>query len=131
MLPLARGLVKIINTGITGDECLAALLLDSTPGSESSALDPAGARAPDAAAAGILLPYLLMFILYLASAMTSSFMLRSVSREKENRTAEVLPVSLRPRDLMLGKIAGLSAAGLLQVATWLTVFFGVLAGRET
>ncbi len=30
---------------------------------------------------------------------------------------------------MLGKIAGLSAVGLLQVAVWLAVFFGVLAGK--
>ncbi len=119
----------VINTGITGDERLAGLLLDPTPGSESLALDPGGARAPDDPAAGYLLPYLLMFILYLALAMTSGFMLQSVSKEKENRTAEVLLVTLRPRDLMLGKIAGLSAVGLLQVAVWLAVFFGVLAGR--
>ncbi len=121
----------VINTGITGDENLAALLLDPTPGLESSALDPAGARAPDDAAAAYLLPYLLMFMLYLALALTSGFMLQSVSREKENRTAEVLLVSLRPRDLMVGKIAGLSAVGLLQVVIWLAVFFGVLAGKGT
>jgi ABC-2 type transport system permease protein len=116
----------VINTGITGDEKLAGLLLDPTPGLESLALAPTGARAPDDPAAAYLLSYLLMFILYLALAMTSGFMLQSVSREKENRMAEVLLVSLRPRDLMLGKIAGLSAVGLLQVAVWLTAFFGVL-----
>jgi ABC-2 type transport system permease protein len=78
-----------------------------------------------------VLPYLLMFVLYLALALTSAFMLQSVSKEKENRTAEVLLVSVRPRNLMLGKIAGLSVVGLLQVAIWLAVVFGVLGAKGT
>jgi ABC-2 type transport system permease protein len=118
----------VVNVGITGDETLAALLLDPTPALTSEALAPAGAQAPGTAATAYLLPYLLMFILYLALAMTSGFMLQSVSKEKENRTAEMLLASLPPRQLMLGKIAGLSAVGLLQVAIWLAVFFGVLSG---
>ncbi len=119
----------VINTGITGDERLAALLVDPSPGLESLALAPVAARAPNDPTAAYLLPYLLMFILYLALAMTSGFMLQSVSKEKENRTAEVLLVTLSPRSLMLGKMAGLSVVGLLQVAVWLAVFFGVLIGR--
>jgi len=117
----------VLNAGITGDETLAALLLDPTPVVESSALAPTGAR-PSGEAAGLyLLPYLLMFILYLALAMTSGFMLQSVSKEKENRTAEMLLVSVSPRQLMFGKILGLSAVGLLQVAIWIAAFFGVLS----
>lgn len=117
----------VLNAGITGDGTLAALLLDPTPVIESSALAPAGAR-PSGEAAGLyLLPYFLMFILYLALAMTSGFMLQSVSKEKENRTAEMLLVSVPPRQLMFGKILGLSAVGLLQVAIWITAFFGVLS----
>ena len=77
--------------------------------SNLTALAPADLGASSQPAADYLLPYLLMFILYLALAMTSGFMLQSVSREKENRTAEMLLVSLSPRRLMLGKIAGLSA----------------------
>ncbi len=119
----------VINSGITGDERLAGLLLDPSSRLQTSALAPAGARAPDDPNAGYLLPYLLMFILYLALAMTSGFMLQSVSKEKENRTAEVLLVTLSPRSLMLGKMAGLAVVGLIQVAVWLTVFFGVLAGK--
>jgi ABC-2 type transport system permease protein len=45
-------------------------------------------------------------------------MLQSVTKEKENRTIEVLLVSLRPRDLMLGKILGLGVIALLQMAIW-------------
>jgi ABC-2 type transport system permease protein len=118
----------LLNTGISGDESLARLLLDPTPVVQTSALAPADIGSPDSAAVSYLLPYLLMFILYLALAMTSGFMLQSVSREKENRTAEMLLVSMRPRDLMLGKIAGLSVVGLLQVAIWMAFFFGIGGG---
>lgn len=116
----------VIDTGITGDEGLARLLLDPTPAVETRSLSPSPSGASGDADAAYFLPYLLMFVLYMALIMTSGFMLQSVSREKENRTAEVLLVSLKPRQLMLGKIAGLSTVGLLQVAVWLAVIFGLL-----
>jgi ABC-2 type transport system permease protein len=53
--------------------------------------------------------------------MSGGFMLTSVSKEKENRTVEVLLVSLKARDLMLGKIVGLAGVGLLQMTIWLGV----------
>jgi ABC-2 type transport system permease protein len=115
----------LLDTGLTGNEGLARLLLDPTPTLQTSALAPVDVRTLDNTAAAGMLPYLLMFILYLALAMTSGFMLQTVSSEKENRTAEMLLVSMRPRDLMLGKIAGLSVVGLLQVAVWLACFFGI------
>jgi ABC-2 type transport system permease protein len=118
----------VLDAGITGDEDVARLLLDPLPTVQNTALAPADIGATDNAAASYLLPYLLMFILYMALAMTSGFMLQSVSREKENRTAEMLLVSLRPRELMLGKIAGLSVIGLIQVAIWLACFFGIGGG---
>ncbi|MBN1628249.1 MAG: ABC transporter permease [Thermoleophilia bacterium] len=119
----------VINTGITGSEMTAGLLLDPTPGDQARSLAPAGPETADDPESAYFLPYLLMFVLYMALVMTSGFMLQSVSKEKENRTAEVLLVSLKPRDLMLGKIAGLSAVGLIQVAIWLAVIFGLLLSK--
>jgi ABC-2 type transport system permease protein len=63
-------------------------------------------------------PFATMFIFFFLITMSSGFMLQSVSKEKENRTIEVLLVSLRPRDLMLGKILGLSVVALLQMGIW-------------
>jgi len=59
-----------------------------------------------------------LMIFYLVITMTGGFMLQSVSKEKENRTIEVLLLSVRPRDLMLGKILGLGVVALLQMAVW-------------
>ena len=46
-------------------------------------------------------------------------MLQSVVKEKENRTAEVLLLSLSPVQLMLGKVLGLGVLALLQMGIWL------------
>jgi ABC-2 type transport system permease protein len=54
-----------------------------------------------------------------------------VSKEKENRTVEVLLLSLRPRDMMLGKILGLCVVALLQIVVWggaMLMFGGVSLG---
>jgi ABC-2 type transport system permease protein len=50
--------------------------------------------------------------------MGSSYLLRSVVAEKENRTAEVLLLSLNPRELMAGKIGAMSVMTLVQVVVW-------------
>ncbi|MBI1295250.1 ABC transporter permease subunit [bacterium] len=71
---------------------------------------------PPASIVAIVATMLLFFVL----VMSSGYMLRSVSREKENRTVEVLLLSLRPRELMLGKILGLCVVALVQMSLWLT-----------
>jgi ABC-2 type transport system permease protein len=50
--------------------------------------------------------------------MSSGFMLRSVTQEKENRTVEILLLSLKAKELILGKIAGLGLVALLQMLIW-------------
>lgn len=66
-----------------------------------------------------IVPFATMFIFFFLISMSSGYMLQSVSKEKENRTVEVLLVSLRPRELMLGKVLGLSGIALIQVVVWL------------
>ncbi|MEA3309050.1 MAG: ABC transporter permease, partial [Chloroflexota bacterium] len=66
-----------------------------------------------------IVPYAVLIIFFLVITMSSSFMLHSVTAEKENRIVEVLLLSLRPRELMLGKILGLGVVALLQITIWL------------
>lgn len=66
-----------------------------------------------------MIPFIVLFIFFFLLTMSSGYMLSSVSREKENRTVEVLLVSVSPRQLMLGKLLGLSVIALLQMAIWL------------
>jgi ABC-2 type transport system permease protein len=64
------------------------------------------------------LPYAVTLIYYFIILMTSSLLLNSVTKEKENRVIEILMMSVTPRQLLAGKIVALGLAGLLQTSLW-------------
>ncbi|HUP83873.1 MAG TPA: ABC transporter permease [Candidatus Limnocylindria bacterium] len=70
--------------------------------------------------AGFALPYIFTLIFVLSIFITSGYLLQSVTEEKENRVVEIVLSSVPALPLMAGKILGLGAAGLTQVAIWLT-----------
>ncbi len=122
----------VLNSNLAGDEAVTAVLFQPAIISQSLALaetSPAAAS-PGSPMMGMafLVPFAVMFVFFFLITMTSSYMLQSVSREKENRTVEVLLVSLEPRQLMLGKMIGLSAVALLQMGIWAGA--GLLIARQ-
>lgn len=52
--------------------------------------------------------------------------LRSTSREKSSRIAEVLLATVKPGELMTGKLLGIGIAALIQFAVWTVLIFGGL-----
>ena len=66
-----------------------------------------------------VLPYLFAFLFMFSIFFTSGYLLQSVSEEKENRVIEILLSSVSSGQLLVGKVLGLGAAGLLQIAIWL------------
>jgi ABC-2 type transport system permease protein len=107
----------VIRLNLTGDSNLAVMLADPTAQIKTQAAAPQSEK-KDEGFGSFGVPFAVLMIFYLVITMTGSFMLQSVTKEKENRTIEVLLVSLRPRDLMLGKILGLGVVALLQMAVW-------------
>ncbi len=107
-----------INHNLTADEGLALLLLNPTAQVETQALAPQ-VKTETTSIMGFALPFAVMFLLFFVITMSGGYMLQSVTREKENRTAEVLLLSVRPRELMLGKVLGLGVVALAQMAVWL------------
>jgi ABC-2 type transport system permease protein len=67
---------------------------------------------------GFILPYAFTFLFVMSIFITSGYLLQSVTEEKENRVVEIVLSSVPPQPLMFGKIVGLGAAGLTQVAVW-------------
>ena len=63
-------------------------------------------------------PYATMMIFYVVIIMSSSLLLNSVTVEKQNRVMEILMLSVKPRQLLTGKIVGLGITGLLQTLIW-------------
>ena len=82
-------------------------------------LDPNQAVARDTSnLASFFMPYGVTVFFYLMILVTSSLMLEAVGKEKENRVMEMLLSSVRPIDILTGKIVALGLAGLLQVVVW-------------
>ncbi|MEO8516223.1 MAG: ABC transporter permease [Flavobacterium sp.] len=69
-----------------------------------------------------------------------NFVMRSVIEEKTSRIIEIIISSVKPYQLMMGKIIGNSLAGILQFAIWaivgaillfsITSFFGIQTGAQ-
>jgi ABC-2 type transport system permease protein len=68
--------------------------------------------------ATFFLAYIVGFILYMAIFLYGVNVMRSVIDEKQTRIIEVLVSSLRPFELMLGKVIGVGGVGLFQMAIW-------------
>jgi ABC-2 type transport system permease protein len=60
-------------------------------------------------------------MLLISILVSAGSLIQGVSEEKENRVIEVILSSIDARSLLLGKLLGLGAAGLLQLAIWLTM----------
>lgn len=65
------------------------------------------------------IPYFLSIFLLMTIFTSSGYLLQSVAEEKESRVIEIVVSSVRPLELMAGKVLGLGALGLTQVLVWL------------
>jgi len=82
-------------------------------------LTPAG-EAPPVEPGRMVFFFALAGLLVMSIFMSSGFLLQGIGEEKESRIMEVLLSSVTPGQLMVGKILGLGAAGLAQIAVWIT-----------
>lgn len=67
----------------------------------------------------MMLPFIFVFIYFLASSTTAQFLMSGVVEEKENRLMEILATSIRPLELLWGKMLGLAALSFTQIGLWL------------
>lgn len=68
-------------------------------------------------------PGLFVVLFYIIFAFSVSYMLSSVSEEKENRSMEMVLTYVKPRTLIVGKLVAVTLVTLTQIA-----FFSLLAG---
>ncbi len=60
-------------------------------------------------------------LIYLMMIIYGAQVMRGVSEEKTNRVAEVIVSSVKPFELMMGKILGIGAVGLTQFLIWMVL----------
>lgn len=66
------------------------------------------------------------FIIYIVLLIYGTMIMRSVMEEKTNRIVEVIISSVKPFQLMLGKIIGVSAVGLTQMLIWIVMTIALM-----
>jgi len=80
-------------------------------------VDKQGAS-PSNGLGSLLLPFVLLFAIYMTVLIYGIYVMRSVIEEKSSRVLEVLLGSVSPMQLMAGKIIGVGAVGLTQIVIW-------------
>ncbi len=63
------------------------------------------------------------FLIYITLFIYGAAVMRGVMEEKMNRIAEVMVSSVKPFQLMMGKIIGIAAVGLTQFMMWIILIF--------
>lgn len=86
-----------------------------------------GDDAPDFSAGGIA--FFSLMLLYLAVLLYGNWILTGVTEEKSNRVVEVLLSTLKPWQLLAGKIIGIGTLGILQFLV--TIVVALVASRLT
>jgi ABC-2 type transport system permease protein len=92
------------------------LVFDPVPISTTTEDDSSMASAIGAAIGGLM-----GFIMYITVFIYGMMVMRSVMEEKTNRIVEIMISTVKPFELMMGKIIGVGAVGLTQVAIWMVM----------
>jgi ABC-2 type transport system permease protein len=70
--------------------------------------------------------YFAGFFMYMLIFLYGSLVMRGVIEEKANRIVEVIASSVKPFEIMLGKIIGLGLVGLTQIVAWFVLGAAVI-----
>jgi ABC-2 type transport system permease protein len=73
------------------------------------------------AGVGLAVGGIMTFLLFFMVLMYGQMVMKSVMEEKTSRIVEVMMSSVRPFDLMMGKIIGAGLVGLTQVVAWVVL----------
>lgn len=71
------------------------------------------------------------FLIYMFVFIYGNMLMRGVLEEKQNRIVEVIISSVKPIQLMMGKIIGLAAVGLTQFLIWIILMGGIFIGAKS
>ncbi len=120
-----RKVRQALNAGLLGGSLELARQVESPMQLTTTILEPEK-RGADNEALNFMLPYAILMLYYMLILTSSVTLMNSIVKEKENRTLEILMLSVTPQQLLSGKIGGLGLASLLQTIIWLGSGYSVL-----
>jgi len=80
---------------------------------------------------GMLLGYIFGFMIYIFIFIYGTMVMQGVMEEKQSRIVEVIISSVKPFQLMMGKIVGIAFVGLTQFAIWVILGFTILSASRS
>ncbi|HZK75894.1 MAG TPA: ABC transporter permease [Candidatus Kapabacteria bacterium] len=78
----------------------------------------AGTEHNDNGEGGMIMAFVTVFILYFTLVLYGTIIMNSVIEEKSSRVVELTASSVRPFQLLVGKVLGVASAALIQVGVW-------------
>ncbi len=111
----------VVNVGAALDDPELVGLLRAPTNMEIRTLDSGRTIGQSAVIALIFIPFIFVFVVIMATQITGGYLMSGVVEEKTNRIMEILVTSITPFQLLLGKIIGLGALGLIQVLIWVVI----------
>lgn len=84
-----------------------------------------GEATGSSSAVSMVIGIVIAFILYMMIIMYGNMVMTSIIEEKNNRVLELIVSSVKPMQLMLGKIVGIGLVAVTQIAIWTALITGI------
>lgn len=84
-------------------------------------IDSQGVEKRSSTVVAMGLAYIMGFIIYMMVMLTGNMVMQGVIEEKHDRVIEVIISSIKPFNLMMGKILGIAAVSLVQIGAWVVL----------
>jgi ABC-2 type transport system permease protein len=89
-------------------------------------IDDSGQQKSTSTGIAMALAYIGGFLMYMLVFMFGAMVMRGVIEEKTSRVVEVIVSSVKPVQLMMGKILGIALVGLTQFLIWVVLTIGIV-----
>jgi len=98
---------------------------------QTKKIDKAGSIKDSSTGIAMVLAYISGFLMYMLVLLFGTQVMRGVIEEKTGRVVEVLISSVKPIELMLGKIIGIALVGLTQFFIWIMLTVAIANGMKS
>jgi ABC-2 type transport system permease protein len=88
---------------------------------KASKMDESGQETESSSVLSMVLAYILGFLMYMFALLYGAQVMTGVIEEKNSKVLEVVVSSVKPFQLMLGKILGIALVAVTQLAIWVAV----------
>lgn len=100
--------------------------IDTNVSVQTKKIDETGAVTGTSTGIAMALAYILGFLMYMLVFIFGAQVMRGVIEEKTSRVVEVIISSVKPIQLMMGKIIGIALVGLTQFVIWIMLTLAIV-----